>query len=167
MSEIVNYDLTGTDSISEAVKTLLNSCPFLDEGETVSFASLQETGGIAFYPTGGAVVLNERRSITDHISQECLYNFAIVNRSYGQNERRKMTAKEFTDSLGKWLERQSVSVGGALYKLESYPDLTGGREIRSISRQSSATLDATTEDQSELWVINMRLTYRNEYDEQL
>lgn len=161
------YDVNGQENISEAVLALLNSCPFLEIGERVAFASLGETGGLSFYPTPGAVIQTERRSITNHISQECLYNFAVVNRSYGQNESRKLSAKEFTDAIGKWLERQSVSVGGNIYKLDSYPKLTGGRIIDRIQRQSPATLDSTAEDQSELWVINMRLTYRNEYDEQI
>ena len=78
-----------------------------------------------------------------------------------------MSAKDYLDNIGKWLERQTVSIetasGTQEYTLESYPMLTGGRVIESIARQSSATLDGITDNQSDIWAINISLVYRNEF----
>ena len=174
MSEVIR-DVTSEEYISQAIIALLNTCPFIDED--ISFACLPEDGGIAIYPTGGAVIQSERRSITDDIRQQCAYSFALVKRSYGYTETRKMSDKELLDTIGKWLERQPVRVIEDIipdgeeeavptpveYILQGYPLLTGGRVIEEISRQSSAQIDSITEDQSELWAINLRLLYRNEF----
>lgn len=160
MSEVL-HDVQGEESITAALVDLLNDCPFISFD--ISFASLPEKSGIAIYPTGGSAILSERKSITDHVTQNCAYSFAVVYRTFGSNDSRKQNAKELLDNVGRWLERQKVKVGSTEYQLEGYPELTSGRVIRQITRQSSAAID-TISDTSEIWGIRMRCEYRNEFD---
>lgn len=155
-------DIVSEEYLSKAIQDLLNDCPLIS-GD-VSFASLPEVGGIAFYPTGGAVVLTERASITDHISQTCAYSFSLVAMSYGENETRKRASKELLDRIGAWLEKRPVTDGEQVYLLDHYPTLTNGRKITAITRQTAASLDSVTEAQSYLWSIALRAEYRTEYD---
>lgn len=148
------------ESITRAVVGLLDACPFMGD---VSFASLQDTG-VAVYPTGAPVVRRERRSITGHIAQSCAYDLGLVCREYGQDEARKMAAKDLLDYVGAWLEMQPVNIGGTVYLLDAYPALTGQRRITRIERTSAAAIEAATEDGGTVWSIAVRVSYSNEYD---
>ena len=156
------YDVQGEAEVSAAIVEQINACPFLD-GETVVFASLDDTG-LAVYPNAAGVIQRERHDITDHVTQDCAYTFAVVSKGYGQTETRKINDKALLDALGRWLEREPVDVNGTIYLLDEYEALPNGRKFLAIERISSATLDAIGEDQSELWVIQMRAIYRNEYN---
>lgn len=156
--------MNGYDQVTEALRTLVNSYPGLESGETFGFSELDVANGKAIFPTTGGVVQSESESITGHVTQMCLYPFTIVCRSSGLNQRRKVTAKEWLDTMGRWLERQPVTINGVEYQMQNYPELTGDREIRGISRQTPAYLNDTGEDKSESWVISMVIRYRNEYD---
>lgn len=153
-------DVQGAESITMAIIELLNSCPFIDD---VTFASLSDTG-IAVYPTGTPIVTRQTRSIIGHITQLCAYDIGLVCREYGQNESRKIGAKDLIDNVGAWLEQQPVTVGGTSYTLDSYPALSGQRQIRRIERMSAAAIEAATEDGGTVWSISVRVSYRNEYD---
>ena len=156
--------MNGYDQVTEALRVLVNSYPGLAPGETFSFSELDVANGKAIFPTTGGVVQSEIESITGHVTQMCLYPFTIVFRSSGLSQSRKVSAKEWLDTMGRWLERQTVLINNTEYQLESYPELTGDREIRAISRQTPAYLNDTGEDKSESWVISMVIRYRNEYD---
>lgn len=153
-------DVQGAESITQAVKDLLNACPFLED---VSFASLNDTG-LAIYPTGSPVVRRETRSVTGHVSQKCAYDIGLVCREYGQDEARKINAKDLLDNVGAWLECQPVTIDGEIYVLTEYPTLTGQRQIRRIDRTSAAAIEAATEDGGTVWSIAVRVSYNNEYD---
>lgn len=153
-------DVQGAESITQAIVDLLNECPLIDD---VSFASLYDTG-IAIYPTGTPVVTSELRSIIGHITQRCQYDFGMVCREYGQNEARRVSAKDLLDNVGKWLEQQPVTVDGTVYLLGEYPALTGQRQIKRIERTSSAAIEAASEDGGTVWSIAVRVSYSNEYD---
>ena len=154
------YDVQGEAEISVAIVEQVNACPFMDID--ASFADLDNTG-LAVYPNSAGVILQETHDITDHLTQDCSYTFAIVSREYGLNETRKINAKAMLDALGKWLEREPVNVGGTLYQLTEYEELPNGRRFLSIERTSSASADSVGDDQSEIWAITMRAVYRNEY----
>lgn len=153
-------DVQGAESITAAIMGLLNECPFLGP---VSFASLNDTG-LAIYPTGAPVVRQERRSIIGHISQKCGYDVGLVCREYGENETRKISAKDLLENVGKWLEQQAVTINGATYVLDAYPALTGQRQITRIERTSAAAIEAATEDGGTVWSIAVRVSYNNEFD---
>lgn len=153
-------DVQGAESITQAILALLNSCPLIDD---VTFASLSDTG-IAVYPTGTPVVIREVRSIIGHVTQRCAYDFGLVSREYGENETRKISAKDLIDNVGKWLEQQTVTVNGTDYTLTEYPALSGQRQIKRIERTSSAAIEAATEDGGTVWSIAVRVSYSNEYD---
>lgn len=155
------YDVQGEAEISAAIVEQVNACPFIDVDAT--FADLDNTG-LSIYPNSAGVILRETHDITDHLKQDCSYTFAIVSREYGLNEARKINAKAMLDALGKWLEREPVNVGGTIYQLDAYEELSNGRRFLSIERTSSASAESVGEDQSEVWGITMRAIYRNEYN---
>lgn len=160
----VKYDVDGYEVMTTAICELLNQFPGLVEGEKITFSTLKEDEGFAMFPTSGAVIQSERESVTGHVSQECQYPFAVVYRAGGFSEKRKAGIKELLDSLGMWLERQTVTIGGAEHKLERYPILTGERRFKSISRQTPAYLDSVAENKTEDWQIQISAVYTNEFD---
>jgi len=158
------YDLAGYDLLTPAIRDLMDSYPGLDSGETFSFSMLEAEYGQAIFPISGAIVQYERESITGHVEQMCLYPFTVVLRVSGQTENRKANAKEWLDTLGRWLEMQTVIIGDTSYKLSEYPELNGDAKIMDISRTTPAYLSMTNADMSEDWVISIQARYRNEFD---
>ena len=76
----IGTDATGYEILTKAVRDLLNQYPGLD-GRVITFEELEEDYGIAFSADAGALVMSERRSITDHVFQECQYPILIVYRT--------------------------------------------------------------------------------------
>lgn len=155
------YDIDGYDVVTNAIKDLLNSFPGLTEGESIKFSTLEEESGIAFYPISGAVIATETKSVTGKVNQLCNYPFYVVYRTSADSQNSKIDIKEFLDNLGKWLEKQPITIAGEVKKLKDYPTLTENREITEIARQTPAYLDNTSEGNVQDWVISLALKYRN------
>lgn len=160
----VKYDTDGYEVITTAIRTLLNQYPGLDENEEIAFSILNEDSEIAMFPKSGAVVESEKTNILGRVKQNCLYPFYVVCRVAGLSEDKKAEKKEWLDNLGKWLERQEITLDGTKYRLKEYPVLTGNREFLSIYRESPAYLDGINENKSEDWAVLIAAKYRNEYD---
>lgn len=164
MEKEKRYDIDGSDVITDALRHLLNQFPGLESGKEITFSYLEDKSGISIYPTSGAIIETEREFITGHVVQTCLYPFFVIYRAYSLSENSKATVKEWLDNLGRWLERQEITVNGTNYKLDRYPALTGNREILSIERKTPGYLDGTNENGSEDWAISISLRYSNEFD---
>ena len=160
-NKLKRYDIDGYDVVTNAIKDLLNDFPGLLEGESIKFSTLEEESGITFYPISGAVIATETKSITGKIKQLCNYPFYVVYRTSADSQNSKIDIKEFLDNLGKWLEKQPITIGGEVKKLKDYPVLTDGRDITEISRQTPAYLNNTSEGNVQDWVISLALRYRN------
>ncbi len=155
------YDPAGEQALTAAVSALLNGFPGLEAGQRVAFATLRETGGMAMFPGGGAVVESERRSVTGRVRQVCRYPFAVLFRRNGLGENDRARAKERLDDLGRWLGRQSVVIDGREYRLEAYPALSGGRTLLDVSIQAPAYLYERDEHQTETWAAELAARYEN------
>lgn len=160
----VKYDIDGYEVITTALMELINQYPRLSGKDKITFSMLDENSGKAMFPVTGAVIDTEKEDITGHVTQKCLYPFYVIYRAAGLSENRKAAVKEWLDCLGRWLERQKVTIDGTEYQLEEYPPLTGNRKFLSISRQTPAYLDATNENKREDWAISISARYQNEYD---
>lgn len=160
-SKPVKYDVDGYDVITNALKDLLNSFPGLTEGETVKFSTLEEDSGIDFHPISGPIIVTEKTSVTGKVNQLCNYPFYVVYRTSAGSPNSKIIVKEFLDNLGKWLEKQPITIDGETKKLKDYPVLTENREITEIVRQTPAYLDNVSEEDVQDWVISLALKYRN------
>ena len=155
-------DVEGTDIVSTALIALLNTFPGLGRRK-ITFSTLTETSGIGFFPTSGAVLLTNRESITGHVRQTCAYPFNIVYRAALKTEKQKIRVKEFLDALGRWLERQPVTLKDEEFKLDAYPALEKGRKIKSITRSTPAFLERAYTDSIEDWTIRLTLSYEADY----
>ena len=82
----IGIDATGFEMLTNAVRDLLQSYPGLGRRE-ILFEELDKDGGLIFSADGGALVITERRSITDHITQTCQYPFLVVYRTAASTER--------------------------------------------------------------------------------
>ena len=71
----------------------------------------------------------------------------------------KVDAAEVLNRVGQWLEGRQVTIDGESYQIEGYPDLTEGRTITSIERQSNAFLAALADDGQADYQINIRVQY--------
>lgn len=158
-------DIDGSDAVTAVLLNLLNQFPGLPDGRCVEFATLADDSGIAFYPTAGAVLTENREDILGHVFQVCVYPFDIRYRGAPRSETQRMRFKEFLDTFGKWLELQPVAIGEQTVKLSEYPELSSGnRKIRSIARTTPGYLNAAYQSGAEDWVISAVLSYENEYD---
>lgn len=160
----LKYDLDGYEEVTAAIRTLLNKYPGLAIGDEIAFATLPETSGKAMYPISSAVIATERESITGHVTQTCVYPLHVIYRAANLTEDRRARIKEWLDNLGRWLERQTITVDDTEYKLDGYPALTGNRVITQVQRQTAAYLDSVNENKSENWVIYISAQYKNEFE---
>ena len=156
-------DVEGTGIVSTALIELVNRFPGL-QGKKITFSTLSDASGIGLFPTSGAVLLSYTEDITGHVRQMCLYPFNVVYRSAPKTDRQKLRIKEFLDALGKWLEREPVTISGSVCQLSEYPALEQGRTIKRISRTTPAHLDSAYQDGIEDWLISVTLRYEAEYD---
>lgn len=163
-NEQVIFDVDGYEMITAALMALVNTFPGLDDGEEILFATDPADEGVAIFPTTGSFIYQERESITGHVTQLCQYPFTTVYRKSGLNSKRRMTAKEWLDTFGRWIERQPIVIDGTTYVLENWPELTENREIREVTRQAPAYLVSVNEDKSENWIMDVVIRYRNEFD---
>lgn len=164
MADEIVYDLDGYEEVTTALLDLLHDFPMRGD-EEIEFATLGEKKGKAMYPVSGAIVQTQKEDITGHITQECLYPFYVYYRKQGLSESNKISAKEWLDTLGRWLERQPIVIfDGQIVQLDEYPDLTGNRKFLGIERQTPSYLDSTDDNKAETWAIYITARYRNEYD---
>lgn len=161
MAEIVR-DVQGEDVITDALITLVNQYPKLD-GDTISFGSLSEDGGIAMFPMTGAVIERDSVDILGNHEQVCMYPFFVYYRASGLSQDRKVSVKEWLDDLGRWLEKQPITVGQTVSILDEYPALTGNRKFLSIKRTTPASLDSIGQGQEENWAIRLVARYQNNF----
>lgn len=162
--KVVKYDIDGFDVVTTALRELLDQYPGLSDGDEISFSMLDDDSGKAMFPVNGSVIESEKESITGHVTQVCLYPFYIIYRASGLSENRKANVKEWLDNLGKWLEKQEITIKNNKYKLEEYPILTGNRKFLTIDRQTPAYLDSTNDNKSENWAIYISARYQNDFD---
>ena len=164
MEEIrpIAADPTGYEILTRAVKDLLNQFPGLD-GKTVYFEELGEESGLAFSADAGALVISERRSITDRVTQSCQYPFIIVYRTAATREFQKLNVSAFLDAFGKWICKEPVEMNGQTVKLSSYPALSDGRRITRVIR-NNVYGTVPNENKSQDWVLPVTVQYTYEFD---
>lgn len=160
----IKKDAAGYDVITDAMKDLLNQFPGLKPGEVIKYGELSSDYGTAFFNNSGALVINEKEDITGRVNQECQYPFFVVYRSSGSSkELHKLEIQEFLDSLGKWLCREDTIVDGETHKLESYPKLSGTRQIKKIIRDNSYDTDPQ-ENGVQDWLLPVSVEYDNNFE---
>lgn len=157
----VKYDVDGYEALTTAIRTLLNQYPGLSDGDEIAFAVLSDDKGKAMFPVSGAIIETEKTSVTGRVTQVCLYPFYVLYRASGLSESRKAAVTEWLNDLGRWLEKQAITVNGKSYTIADYPELTGNRTILEIERTTPAYLDSTETNKAENWAIALSVRYRN------
>lgn len=159
-------DPEGFESITDAIMKMANSYPGLEKEieERFRFCRTEPEDGLCLMCTSGSFILEDHESITGHVWQRCLYPLTVIYRASGLNERRKMDVKEWIDTFARWLTRQPVTIKGKQHWLTEWPKLTDGREIRNISRTSTTFLNTIDDGKTEVWITNLQIQYRNEFD---
>lgn len=158
----IGSDPTGYEYMKKAIKALLNQYPGLN-GEKIYFEELGEEEGIAFSADAGALVMAERRSITDHVTQTCQFPFLLIYRTTATREFEKLSVSVFLDTLGKWLCREPVEIQGMTYRLSEYPTIADGRKITRITRNNSYGA-VPNENKSQDWILPVSVQYTYEFD---
>lgn len=164
MDKKVRYDLDSYDIVTKAIKSLINDYPKLGTDDEITFCTLSDSKGKSFFPVSGPVIQSETKDITGHVEQNCMYPFYVIYRASGLTQDNKIKVKEWLDSLGKWLEKQMISVGTDNYSIKEYPSLSGNRKFERIYRTSPSYLYTQSNDGVEDWAINLSAQYKNEYD---
>lgn len=158
----IGADVSGYEILTNAVLVLLSQFPGLN-GREILFEELDKESGIAFSADNGALVMTERRSITDHVVQNCQYPFFIIYRTASTKEYQKLQVQAFFDSIGKWICREPVEIDGETVQLMSYPELSDGRVITRVTRSNSYGLEPN-EDGVQDWLMPVAVQYTNEFD---
>lgn len=158
----IGTDATGYELLAKAVKVLLNEFPGLN-GQKILFEELGEDAGIAFSADAGALIMAERISITDHVTQTCQFPFLVIYRTTSTREFQKLNVSEFLDTLGKWICKEPVEIDGNFYRLSSYPSISDGRKITRISRNNSYGT-VPNENKSQDWILPVSVQYTYEFD---
>lgn len=158
----IGADVSGFQILTNAVLDLLSRFPGLN-GREILFEELGEDSGIAFSADNGALIMSEKRSITDHVRQVCQFPIYIVYRTASIQEYQKLQVQAFFDALGKWLCREPVEVNGEMVRLMQYPALSEDRKITRITRSNSYGLEAN-EDGVQNWLMPVTVEYTNEFD---
>jgi len=163
MAKIIGYDATGYEVLTKAIAELLNTYPGLD-GRIITFEELEPTKGICFSADNGAMIISEKRDILDHVTQTCQYPFFVVYRSAAVRSAQKMNVQAFLDTLGKWLCKEVAVIGENEYKISGYPDLTGDRKIRKITRSNSYGTEPSDKGVED-WLLPVTVEYTYEFDD--
>jgi hypothetical protein len=158
----IGADVDGFEILTNAVLELLSQFPGLN-GREILFEELGKESGIAFSANNGALVMSERRSITDHVRQNCQYPFFIVYRTASTQEYQKLQVQAFFDAIGKWLCREPAVVNGETVRLKSYPALSDDRKITRITRSNSYGLEPSSDGVQD-WLMPVTVEYTNEFD---
>jgi hypothetical protein len=158
----IGADVSGFEILTNAVLELLSRFPGLN-GREIIFEELGKESGIAFSANNGALVMSERRSITDHVRQNCQYPFFIVYRTASTQEYQKLQVQAFFDAIGKWLCREPAVVNGETVRLTQYPALSDNRKITRITRSNSYGLEPN-EDGVQDWLMPVTVEYTNDFD---
>lgn len=158
----IGKDATGYELLTKAIRALLNQFPGLN-GQEILFEELDENAGIAFSADAGALVMAERRSITDHITQECQFPFLVVYRTTTTREFQKLNVSAFLETLGKWMCKEPVEIDEEVYRLSSYPEISDGRKITRITRNNSYGT-VPNENKSQDWILPVSVQYTYEFD---
>lgn len=158
----IGMDASGFDVLTNAVLDLLSQFPGLN-GREILFEELDKDSGIAFSADNGSLVITERRSITDHVVQECQYPFFVVYRTASTSEFQKLGVQMFLDTLGKWLCKEPVEINDTGHRLVSFPALSGGRRITKITRSNSYGMEPDANGVQD-WVMPVIVEYTYEFD---
>ena len=158
----IGVDATGYDLLTKAVLDLLSQFPGLN-GREIYFETLGDDSGIAFSADSGALVMSEKRSITDHVVQKCQFPFFVVYRTASTGEYQKIQIQSFLGNLGKWLCKEPTEINGTVHRLIDFPRLSDGRIITRITRSNSyGTLPQDNGVQD--WLLPVIVQYTNEFD---
>lgn len=157
----IGYDVSGYEILTNAVLSMLSGFPGLN-GREILFEELDESG-IAFSADNGALVISERRSITDHVVQTCQFPFFVIYRTTSTKEFQKLQVQSFFDALGKWICKEPAQINGETYRLTTYPALADGRRITRVTRSNSYGLEPN-EDGVQDWLMPVTIQYTNEFD---
>lgn len=150
------------DAMTSAILSLLGKYPGLNDKE-ILYEELEESHGIAIFADAGEIVMSEKKSITDHVTQQCQYPFNVIYRTESTTESQKLNVQGFLDTLGKWLCKEPVVINRQEHQLRSYPQLAGGREIKRIIRSNSYGAQPS-ESGAQDWVLPVRVEYTHEFD---
>ena len=112
----IGSDVAGFQILTNAVLELLSHFPGLN-GREILFEELQKDSGIMFSADNGALILSERRSITDHVTQKCQFPFYVVYRTASTQEYQKLQVQAFFDAIGKWICEEPVEINGESVRL--------------------------------------------------
>ena len=158
----IGTDATGYIYLVNAMKEVLNQFPGLN-GQKIYFEEIGEESGIAFSADAGALVMSERVSITDHVTQSCQFPFLIVYRTTATREFQKINVASFLDTIGKWLCKEPVEISGEIQRLAAYPVLSGDRKITRITRNNCYGT-VPNENKSQDWILPVSVQYTYEFD---
>lgn len=160
-TKVIGKDASGYEVLREAVKALLNAFPGLEDGETIKYEELNADGGIAFYADAGALVTSEKEDVCGTMHQECQFPFFVVYRSASGKERQKLSIQKFLDELGKWICGEPTD---EYERLESFPELSGGRVIKRITRDNSYGTQPL-ENGAQDWLLPVTVKYEYTWDQ--
>lgn len=144
-------------AMTKAMGLMVQKCPVVAQRKvTVRIEDVAtKPNVIGLFPMQGAVYVSKYISGA-FVAQ---YPFMLRYRVKPGSDDSKITAGETLGLIGEWLEGRSITYGNKTYQVSAYPELTDGRTIDNIERQTTAFLSALYDDGTADYQINMVVTY--------
>lgn len=157
MADKQPLDISEQQAITRAMGLMVQQCPVVTQRNiTVRIEDIiPQPNVIGLFPTQGAVYVS--KYISGAFTAQ--YPFKLMYRVKPGSDESRITACEALGLIGEWLEGRSITYDNESYQVSAYPELTGGREITAIERQSTASLFALYDDGTADYQINMVVRY--------
>lgn len=157
MADKQPLDIDEQQAMTKAMGLMVQQCPVVTKrGITVRIEDVTpKPNVIGLFPTQGAVYVSK------YISGafEAQYPFRLMYRVKPGSDDSKITAGDVLGLIGEWMEGRSITYNDDSYQVSAYPELTDGREITAIERQTTASLFALYDDGTADYQITMVARY--------
>lgn len=144
-------------AMTRAMGLMVQQCPVVSQRKaTVRIEDVAtKPNVIGLFPMQGAVYVS--KYISGAFTAQ--YPFMLRYRVKPGNDESKITASEALGLIGEWLEGRDITFNNNSYQISAYPELTDGRTITAIERQTTAFLSSLYDDGTADYQINMVVTY--------
>lgn len=137
---------TEYDTIGRMILELVAGCPYIPEGLTPQYQSIDTTESVGIFTLPGAKYL--RWDVIGGFTAQI--NFQIAYKSFPGTNAQRINSQAVVDSIMAWLE-----------KVEELPKLSGGRKITKITASNSVPyVDKAGDDKSVTFAADAVMEYR-------
>lgn len=157
MAEKQALNIEEQEAMTRAIGLMTMECPVVkNRGMPIRIEDILTTPeSIGVFPLQGSAYV--QKFISGAFDGQ--YKFMLRYRVRPGDDESRIAASNALDLIGRWLEGSAVMISKAEYQISGYPELTEGRSITRIERDTNAFLAALMDDGTADYQINLTVTY--------